>query len=313
MAVLVSVSGEISSGAIDVAEELLEILIRISLIKINIPSDDATSFAAELVDLQQRTVDELLKELIRQITSSNVYVRNQCTKLIKLVAELRKLSIYATVQPHAEVLLETVAPRKHLKLRHYPAQSQIGILDGIEFCSSTQPQLFVLNMSNPDHQNLFQELVPICEGDEAQLAKNACYKNLADLTPLRKVALNTLASFYHLLEQRELILSTLHRALASPNEEIQQTSFACLKKYISNTELYSTTLAKNSAPSPTATVFFLSLNLIQIKIVFKLTQSKLDLSFLLFFFSSQPQWGPSASLHHRLQTRSSRIYVRQCK
>lgn len=101
-------------------------------------------------------------------------------------------------------------------------------------------------MSNADHYNLFQELIPICEGDEVQLAKNVCYKNLGDLTPLRKVALNTLASFYHLLEQRELILSTLHRALASPNTEIQQTSFACLKKYISNTEMYSSTLAANS-------------------------------------------------------------------
>ena len=97
-------------------------------------------------------------------------------------------------------------------------------------------------MTNPDHFNLFQELIPICEGDEVQLAKNVCYKNLSDLTPLRKVALNTLASFYHLLEQRELILSTLHRALASPNTEIQQNSFACLKKYISNTEMYSSTL-----------------------------------------------------------------------
>lgn len=101
-------------------------------------------------------------------------------------------------------------------------------------------------MSNADHYNLFQELIPICEGDEVQLAKNVCYKNLGDLTPLRKVALNTLASFYHLLEQRELILSTLHRALASPNTEIQQTSFACLKKYISNTEMYSSTLAAST-------------------------------------------------------------------
>ncbi len=254
MAILVSVSGEISSGAIDLAEELLELLVRFSLVKISTTADHSSNFIVELADLQQRVVDDLLKEFIRQITSSNVHVRKQSTKLIRLIADLRNLSIHATVQPHADVLLDTVAPRKHLKLRHYPAQSQIGILDGIEFCSSSQPQLFVLNMANPDHLSLFQELVPICEGDEAQLAKNVCYKNLADLTPLRKVALNTLASFYHLLEHRELILSTLHRALASTNEEIQQTSFACLKKYISNTEMYSTTLAKNATQTPATAV-----------------------------------------------------------
>ena len=165
------------------------------------------------------------------------------------MAELQGKTVYSLVQPYSEVLLDTVAPRKHLKLRHYTVQSQIGILDGLEFCSSSQPQLFSLNMSNPDHQNLFQELLPICEGDEAQLYKNVCYKNFSsDLTPLRKSALNALASFYQLLEQREVILSTLHKALASPSTEIQQTAFAALKKFISNTELYSSTV-RSSQPS----------------------------------------------------------------
>ena len=148
------------------------------------------------------------------------------------------------------MLNEIVPLRKHLKLRHFPAQAQIGILEGLEFCSSTQPQLFVLTLTNVDHMNLFQELLQICEGDESQLAKSICYKNENDLTPLRKSALNSLASLHHLLDQRQTILSTLHRALASVNTEIPQVAFACLKKFISNTEAYSTSLRNAPTPSP---------------------------------------------------------------
>ena len=174
------------------------------------------------------------------MTSSNVYIRKNSIKFLSLISELQNKSVHSLVQPYNEVLKEIVPLRKHLKLRHFPAQAQIGILEGLEFCSSRQPQLFVLNLTNQDDLNLFQELLPLCEGDESQLNKNACYKNENDLTPLRKAALNALASLYHLLEQRETILSTLHRALASTNTEIQQVAFTCLKKFIANTEAFST-------------------------------------------------------------------------
>ena len=158
----------------------------------------------------------MLKELIRQITSSNVYVRKNSVKLIRKIAELQSKSVHALVSAHgAEVLVETVAPRKNLKLRHYSYQAQIGLLEGIEFCSSTSPQLFVFNMAQQEHANLFYELLPICEADEAYMAKSsasgaaggagAAFKTQAqnglggngEIVALRKAALNTLASFYH--------------------------------------------------------------------------------------------------------------------
>ena len=60
--------------------------------------------------------------------TSDIGVKRAITKLIKLISELQNKSIYNLMQPFLEVLIETVAPRKHLKLRHYTAQSQIGIL-----------------------------------------------------------------------------------------------------------------------------------------------------------------------------------------
>lgn len=255
MFILVSVTGEISSGAIDVAKINLENLIKLCFTKLNssmfATQNEGQNTLTQLNELQTKCLSDVLRELIRQTTSPNNYVRTESIKLIRQISDLQSKSIYNLIQPYADVLLETVAPRKHLKLRHYSAQAQIGILEGLEFCSSTQPQLFTLQLSNSDHTSLFQELVPICEGDDTQLKNLICYKNLNDLTPLRKSALNCLASFYHLLEQRELILSTLHRSLASLNKEIQQTSFQCLKKFISNTEAYSTQLRQTQTQTQT--------------------------------------------------------------
>lgn len=113
-------------------------------------------------------------------------MRQESIKLIRQISELQSKTIHSLVQPFTDVLFETVAPRKHLKLRHYSAQAQIGILDGLEFCSSTQPQLFTLQLSNLDHQSLFTELFPICDQDDTQLKNlSTCYKNLTDLTPLK--------------------------------------------------------------------------------------------------------------------------------
>ena len=177
--------------------------------------------------------------LFVKITSSNEYVRRQSVKLITLISSILNKSIFTLIQPHMDALQETVAPRKHLKLRHYSAQAQIGILDAIEFCSIQQPQLFTLNpANNADHSSFFQEILPLCEGDESQLMKNIYHKNANDMVPLRMAALRALSSFSHLTEQRELILSTLHRALASQNNEIQQASFKCIKRFIEQSELY---------------------------------------------------------------------------
>lgn len=130
-------------------------------------------------------------------------------------------------------------------MRHYSYQCQIGILESIEFCSSTQPQLLTLQLTNQDHQNFYNEIISICEQDDSSLAKLACYKPLTDLTPIRKAVLNCLASFHHLLDQREQILKILHKSLESPLKQIQLVSFNCLQKYNKNSENYVNQLSQN--------------------------------------------------------------------
>lgn len=184
-------------------------------------------------------------------------MRKLSINLIKLLSELQGKSLYTLIQPYLDVLNETVAPRKHLKLRHYSSQAQIGILEGVEFCSSAQPQLFALNMTNAEHNSLFHEILCLCDSDDNnQLPKSSLVHKSsnssgtsADLVPLKTAAVKALASFYHLLEQRETILTTLHRTLGNANEEIQQTSFTCLQNFITNTEAYEK-YVKNAAANP---------------------------------------------------------------
>ena len=159
-------------------------------------------------------------------------------KLIKKIAESQQKTLYSLIQPHIDVLHETVGPRKYLKIRHYPENALIGLLEGLEFCSSTQPQIFTFNLSINEHAILFEEITRICDGDEAIL-KNICQnKNLQEFISLRKTALNTLSSFYHLIEKRDIIFSTLHRALAHLNNELQECAYDCLKKYLANSEVF---------------------------------------------------------------------------
>ncbi|CAF0709284.1 unnamed protein product [Brachionus calyciflorus] len=251
MFILVSVTGEISSGAIDVAKETLDNLVKSCFIKLNFSQqNEQSNLAVQLIELQQKTLNDVLKELVKQITSSSTYVRKESIKLITQISELQSKTVYNLVQSFQDILNETVAPRKHLKLKHYSYQSQIGILESLEFCSSTQPQLFTLQLTNQDHQNIYTEITSICEQDDASLLKLTCYKSLNDMLPIRKATLNCLASFYHLLDQREVILGILHKSLENSSQEIQETSFNCLKKYTKNTESYSNHL-RQTQPNTT--------------------------------------------------------------
>ena len=66
MFVLVSVTGEISSGAINIAEENLEFLVKLFSQKLN-PVDVDESF----IDIQQKAIFDVLRELIRQVGFSS--------------------------------------------------------------------------------------------------------------------------------------------------------------------------------------------------------------------------------------------------
>jgi hypothetical protein len=183
-------------------------------------------------------------------------VRKGSIEIIVLLSQLRNLTIYKLLSPYLEILNETISPRKHLKLRHFSINSQIGILESLEFASNQQPQLFSLSTAtNTDHLSIFQEITALCDADESQAAKTtANIRATQDFVQLRKAALRALSSFSNLIEQREVILSTFHRNLAHTNTEIQTTSFECIKKFIASSDSYLNTIKNEPALSATVNV-----------------------------------------------------------
>lgn len=127
-----------------------------------------------------------------------------------------------------QVLQDMVPPKKHL-LRHQPANAQIGLMEGNTFCTTLQPRLFTMDLNVMEHKVFYTEveekhllqlqclyevvsffkfiylflfcgtnvvllspdqLLNLCEAEDAALMKLPCYKSLPSLVPLRIAALS---------------------------------------------------------------------------------------------------------------------------
>lgn len=137
MFVIMDLAGEVSSGAIDVAKNYLENMLRICME----PLKDCKN--KELVDTQNKAMYEVIHELVRQVTSPNTLVREQAMASLRLIAELQNKTVTEVMDPHREVLVDIIPPRKHL-FRHQPASAQIGLMDGNTFCTTLEPRLFTI-------------------------------------------------------------------------------------------------------------------------------------------------------------------------
>lgn len=62
---------------------------------------------------------------------------------LRLIAELQEKTVTEVMDPHREVLVDMIPPKKHL-LRHQPASAQIGLMDGNTFCTTLEPRLFTI-------------------------------------------------------------------------------------------------------------------------------------------------------------------------
>ena len=70
---------QVSSGALDLAKENLEQMLR--LCAAPIPADQATE---ELLTIQKKSLSDVTRELVRQVTSPNTLVREQVTGCVFL-------------------------------------------------------------------------------------------------------------------------------------------------------------------------------------------------------------------------------------
>lgn len=138
MFVIMDLAGEVSSGAVDMAKLYLERMLRICMVPL-----DKDCKNEELVQTQNKAMYDVIHELVRQVTSPNTSVREQAMSSLRLIAELQGKTVTEVMDPHREMLVDIIPPKKHL-LRHQPASAQIGLMDGNTFCTTLEPRLFTI-------------------------------------------------------------------------------------------------------------------------------------------------------------------------
>ncbi|XP_033731686.1 transformation/transcription domain-associated protein-like, partial [Pecten maximus] len=229
--VMMDLTKEVSSGAVDLAKYNLENML--TKCAQEIKSEEANE---ELLAVQKKSFNDVTHELVRQITSPNTTVREQAMHSLEVLAKTTNKSVTEIMEPQKQVLQDMIPPKKHL-LRHQPANAQIGLMDGNTFCTTLEPRLFTIDLNVLEHSVFFNELLSLCEAEDAALQKLPCYKSVTDLVPLRKSALRALAACHYIQNQREKLFSVLDKALNSNSSELQRVAFDCMKKFISGCQI----------------------------------------------------------------------------
>lgn len=227
--VMMDLTNEVSTGAIDMAKANLEKLLTVCATPI-----ENSGSNEDLINAQKKSLYEVTHELVRLVTGSNTLVRQQAMNSLTLLAKIQNKTVTEVMEPHREVLADMVPPRKHL-LRHHAVNVQIGIMEGNTFCTTLNPRLFTIDLNIMEHKVFFHELMSLCEADENILVKYPCYKPLTNLVQLRQCALRALSSYHYIQNYREKIFNVLYRALEK--SESQKVAFECMQNFISGSKI----------------------------------------------------------------------------
>lgn len=225
--VMMDLTDEVSNGCIDLAKEYLDKMLRIC-VNLNIQES-----STEVIEAHSKSLNEVTRELVRQVTSPHTIVREQAMASLRLLAELQNKSVTEVMEPHRDILAEVIPPKNLLK--HLPANAQIGLMDGNTFCTTLNPRLFTVDIL--EHKVFCEELISLCELDETSISKLACYKSVSNLMPLRKSALRALAACHYVAGWQEKIFTVLYEALEKSNAELQETAFECMKMFIAGFQI----------------------------------------------------------------------------
>lgn len=224
--VMMDLTGEVSTGAIDMAKSNLEKMLAQCARPVE---PDGTN--EELINAQRKSVLEVTYELVRQVTCPTDSLREESMTLLKILAEAQGKSVVEVMDPHKDVLADMIPPKKHL-LRHQAANAQVGLMEGNTFCTTLSPRLFTIDLNIVEHKVFFHEVMALCEVEDAQLQKCPCYKNVNNLAPLRRAALRALAACHYIEDKREKIFNALFKALDWPQPELQDAAFQCMQSFV---------------------------------------------------------------------------------
>ncbi|XP_038044323.1 transformation/transcription domain-associated protein-like isoform X2 [Patiria miniata] len=225
--VMMDLTGEVSSGALDMAKTNLETLLKLCAS----PLEGENAENAKLSVAQQKAFHDVTRQLVIEVTSPNETVRHQAMDSLRSLAEITGKKVTDIMEPHREVLADMIPPKKHL-LRHQPANAQRGLMESNTFCTTLEPRLFTMDLNIAEHKVFYMELVNLCEVEDAMLTKLPCYKNVPSLVPLRISALNALAACHYIPHVRDKIFKLLYIFLTSKVPELLKAGAECMKKFI---------------------------------------------------------------------------------
>ncbi|EDW01948.1 GH20167 [Drosophila grimshawi] len=233
MFVLMDLEGDVSNGALEITKSYMKTMLEICLSPIS-----ANSRNDELEELQSKATYEVIHELVRHITSPNSIVREESMVLLNHIGSIQKKTVSEVMDPHKDVLADIIPPKKHL-LRHQPANAQIGLMDGNTFCTTLEPRLFTIDLTNTYHKLFFHELLTLSEAEDSTLTKLDCYKNVTNLIPLRISALRALAACHYIndIGYKEKIINIIFKVMENDKSELQETSYLCMKTFITGITL----------------------------------------------------------------------------
>lgn len=251
--VMSDLTGELSSGTLDIAQSNLERLITVCAQPINSSGPEESALA----QAQSKAITETTELLIKEITSQNLNARTQSMKSIEAIAKMSNKSVAQIMEPHRHIL-KTMLPflssqqegeRQPIHaLEKQPVRNQIGVIHGSTFCTNLEPNVFTIDTSIREHTYYVEQLVSICENDDTNLKKLQCYANVSNLAPVRTAALHALASLHYLKEYELKIFKILFKSTESTNPELQQGAHACINKFCSKVKIDTAVIQEETAP-----------------------------------------------------------------
>lgn len=251
--VMSDLTGELSSGAVDMAQISLERL----LIICGRPIIATSSEESIQAQAQVKALNDVTELLIKEITSQNLSVRTQAMKSIELIAKLANKSAAEIMEPHREVL-KTMLPFLPTQqegdkqpvhtLERQPVRTQIGIIHGSTFCTNLEPKVFTIDTSVTEHKYYVDQLIRICESDDATLKKLQCYANVTNLAPVRTAALHALASLHYLQDYSNRIFKILFKSTESTSPELQEEAYTCIAKFTSKVSVEPQVIQEEISP-----------------------------------------------------------------
>uniref|UniRef100_A0A914VHX2 Transformation/transcription domain-associated protein n=1 Tax=Plectus sambesii TaxID=2011161 RepID=A0A914VHX2_9BILA len=248
MEVMVGLSDEVSSGALDMAVHGVELLLKTCFKDGDFPVAD-----------RRRLVASILVQVVRRMDSPDQFLRQQCVSVVEQLATLTGetvISVLSLVKKELNDFLD----RGQRDFSTMSMASQIGFMDAFAYLHTLDPLLFTFDLDDDSQKCFADALIKLCKTDESVLEKIPTYKssmgttttNNTDLISLKCTAIRAAVACYiaaiqpvtvemetnagedgedeiRTITDRQQLFLTALKALTHGHAKLQDEAFAALR------------------------------------------------------------------------------------